>query len=172
MSSKNHIKLSPRRQFLLGSAVVIGATWAYRQFPRDKPAPLSPILNTAVQITDTLIPADQSAGALDIGLDKRMLARLEDDLAWREMIYRLGDAVNKQAWQDHKQLLFALNIDQREALLTTLLNDERSENTQTHDDLLRLRSTMMVWYYRAPAGHQSLQYTLPAHYPAYPKKFT
>jgi hypothetical protein len=104
-------------------------------------------------------------GGLDIGLDKKMLDQATSMPGRKALIDRITDTISSLSLKKFKRSFSQLDIEQRENLLNTLLNNK--QNTIGRRDLMRVRNTLMIWYYQSPEGRDSIGYKLPAHYAAY-----
>jgi hypothetical protein len=180
-NSRFKSKLTPRRQFLLRSGYLIsGAAFgacipqtASAQEPR--PGPLSIKTNVAqatpqdltrISLLDTIIPADQSGGAIDLGLDTKLTQEMASQPKTKQWVDRMVHSVSQMCLAQHRKPFHDLYIDQREQLINDLLADRA--NTITWGDLNRLRRVLLTWYYQSEVGAATIGFYLPAHYPSYP----
>lgn len=126
---------------------------------------LTPDTKTLTSIIDTIIPSDEFAGAIEIGLDKKLQQHIEQKPKFNELITRILVNVTAISSQRHKTPFFELNIDQREFLLNNIIADNTKPLVRR--DLVLLRNTLLPWYYQSKAGAASIGFVLPANYPAY-----
>ena len=159
--------LSQRRQFILGAgAIVVGSTGAL--FIGSKPkANVSPDTKTLISIIDTIIPQDQFAGAIDIGLDIKIQQQIDKRLKLKELLTRIITNITAVCAQQHQSHFFELNVDQRENLLNSIINNFTKPLIRR--DLVLLRNTVFTFYYQSETGTASLGYMLPTNYPVYSK---
>lgn len=152
---------SSRRKFLLGSAgaVALGAI-AFKTHDRW-PRALDPLQS----IVDTIVPSDETIGALELKLDEKLLAEMQQKPKTKERVERLLAATSKQALSQFQREFNALTLDQREELLSEIL----ASDTQIvfRSDLHVIRRKIMSWFYASREGQASLEYASPVHYPAY-----
>ena len=120
-------------------------------------------LSLIAAILDAILPADESPGALDLSLDQQFEKLCQRDSKWQRTSSLLQTAINQSALSQHRQSFAQISAQQREALLVELLE----RNSVVRSELNRLRLLLFDWYYSSPAGHASLGYQLPSHYPAY-----
>lgn len=157
--------LHKRRQFILGSgAVIIGS--ASTLFSGCKARDdLTPDAKTLISIIDTIIPQDEFAGAIDIGLDIKLQQQTEQRPKIKELLSRIVNSVTSLSSQQYQTPFFELNIDQREGLLNSIIKDYTKPLVRR--DLVLLRNTLFTSYYQSEVGTASIGYVLPTNYPAY-----
>jgi hypothetical protein len=180
-NSRFKAKLIPRRQFLLRSAYLISAAalgtgklqTASAQEPRPGPLGIKPYVArltsqdlTRISLLDTIIPADQSGGAIDLGLDTTLTQEMASQPKAKQWIDRMVSSVSQMCLAQHRKPFYDLNIDQREQFINELLADRA--NTIIWGDLNRLRRVLLTWYYQSEVGAATIGFYLPAHYPSYP----
>ena len=164
-------KLTTRRKFLLGSTALLSvpAFMVYQrqnnrnnnqQQPQFNPTRLS-----LRSIIDTLVPEDDTPGAISLGIDAVMIEKMDRIPKTRTLIHRLIESVNKGALTAHQQGFALLNIDQREQLLLGML--ERSAPQRSRFDLQRVRQEVLKAFYSTPNGQGSINYASPNRYPSY-----
>lgn len=165
-------KLYSRRRFILRStafvgaaAIVGGGVLALRTSRLQTHGDRSHTPQALRLLIDTIVPEDDFAGGLSIGLDTRLTTQMQQQPALQQLIDRVTPAIDKQSLAQHKKAFVTLDLNRREELLNRLLTDTSQRQLRT--DLNKLRSLVLQWYYRSDAGHQSLGYRLPAHYAAY-----
>ncbi|MBT8115696.1 MAG: gluconate 2-dehydrogenase subunit 3 family protein [Arenicella sp.] len=157
-----------RRKFLLLSGAGIAAMTACRHSRPPTPAHdrgfngQNTVLNS---IIDALVPSDEFAGALDIGVHRAIEAEMQQKPGLQERVERLTAAVNSKSLATHRQTFEQLSTTQREALLNEML--QHTAPRQARTDLKRLRNNVLIRFYSSDGGHASLNYRLPANYPAY-----
>lgn len=154
--------MTPRRRFLLGTTATIAAigTAAYL-----RPASLSWQEKMLRSLIDTIVPADEFAGALDVKTDHIATEEMRNKAKFKEQLLALFDGIAKNSLGQHHKAFYKLNIDQREALLNKMLERGSPQLNRTH--LRRFRRFVLNHFYMSKPGHASLQYQLPSHYPAY-----
>jgi len=155
---------STRRRFLLGTSASVLAIGTYAVL---RPTPLTPEQKTLRSIVDTIVPSDEFAGALDVGIDQKAVAEMQNKPATNKQTLALIDAVNQASLNQYRKAFYSLDIDQRETLLNKML--ERGSPKVSQANLNRFRRFVLREFYTSTQGHASLNYQLPAHYPAYNK---
>ena len=162
-------KFTTRRRFLVGSAVALtaGAAYTVRWQRGVAPDPLidNPIQNALRSIVDTIVPEDETVGAISLGIDAMLGKEMQDQPKTQALVGRLVDAVNKRALSQHQKAFNLLNIDQREELLLSLL--KRSSPQATRFDLQKVRSKVLMAFYTSSAGQRSINYLSPNQYANY-----
>ena len=121
---------------------------------------------TRISLIDTIIPADQSVGAIDLGLDTQLTEEMASQPKAKEWVDRMVNSVSQMCLAQHRKQFRDLDIDQREQFISKLL--AKSANTIIGNDLRRLRSLLLTRYYRSEVGAATIGFYLPAHYPSYP----
>jgi len=150
---------STRRRFLLGTSASVLAIGTYAVL---RPTPLTPEQKTLRSIVDTIVPSDEFAGALDVGIDQKAVAEMQNKPATNKQTLALIDAVNQASLNQYRKAFYSLDIDQRETLLNKMLERGSPKVSQANRFVLHE-------FYTSTQGHASLNYQLPAHYPAYNK---
>jgi hypothetical protein len=166
-------KPTPRRRFLLASSLVtlgVGSTLGFAnraQFSRPRGAAKEP--DTLSSVIDTILPieaanADQK-DALDLTLDAAIRQLAIKKPRFNETINQLIPIIENTALSQYHQPFVALNIDQRESLLTKML----SQKTQplARSKLQSLRNAVIRVFYTSAPGRAHLGYQLPADYVNY-----
>lgn len=159
--------LSRRRLTLGAGALLVGSGIALPVYFRAQPnngESQSAVVSFSTALADTLVPADDSAGALDAGLHLKLLEHTVQKPQWHERLILIEAAINKLALSMHHQAFSKISLDQRETLLGELL--QRPSPLQ--QEVRRFRQLIMQWYYASAEGRASAGYQLPADYPAYP----
>lgn len=198
-NSRTKTKLLARRQFLLRSGYVLSGAAISGGLGACKPQTasatgeetnarslrLEPTPETAIEppieyvkptsqdltrisLVDTIIPADQSVGAIDLGLDTMLTDEMASQPKAKEWVERMVHSVSQICLAQHRKEFRDLDIDQREQFVTELLANK--VNVITWNDLRRLRSLLLTWYYHSEEGAATIGFYLPAHYPSYPGK--
>ncbi|MEM7358853.1 MAG: gluconate 2-dehydrogenase subunit 3 family protein [Pseudomonadota bacterium] len=156
-------RLTSRRTFLLaGTTVAAGLVAGRNRSQVEGTTGQDELLSC---IVDTCIPADESPGALDLGLDNKLKQEIKTKPKTAELINRLIPAVKNKSLSKYRKSFCQLDVAEREALLIELSID-RSQ-VQNQSDFRKFRRTLFQWYYSSAEGQAGLGYTLPAHYPAY-----
>ena len=135
--------------------------WAW--WSRSQPASPDDLIASVV---DTIVPRDETPGALDLGLDLELIERIERNAKSHERVNNLLTVISEAAMQGHRRPFTRLSQSDRESVLMSIL---QGENTAPgYIDMHRLRTTIFTWYYRSREVQSSLGYTQPNRYPAYP----
>ena len=159
--------LSRRRLTLGAGALLLGSGIVLPVYFRAKPnsGESQTVINSfSAALVDTLVPADDSAGALDISLHLKLLEHTAQQPKWHERLILVQTAIDKLALSTHQQAFNKLGLDQRETLLLELLQ----RKSPLQQEVARFRQLIVMWYYASPEGSASVGYQLPADYPAHP----
>lgn len=147
-----------RRLFITHFPILLSAGSALAGCSDQKPT-ASTLLNA---IVDTLIPRDDSPGALDLGLDQKLLQLINRNPERHANLNVFAGRINEISIAQVQTGFTKLSSSKREAMLTTIL-DEPGQSTNKRA-LLKLRGYILGWYYRSETGHRSLGYTAPNKY--------
>jgi len=130
---------------------------------------------TLSSLVDTIVPADEFPGALDLKLDDKLFDSMNGDKMngdkmnsnkmSRIKFKKLAESIDNLTLSTERKKFTQLNLDQRETLLEDILKNDIT--LITRHDLYQLRSVILKWYYSTQQGRQSLGYLLPSDYPAY-----
>jgi len=159
-------------------AVLPGATWWWRSRGRTVSdggqAAIDPELLCTV--VDTLVPADETPGALDAGVPDRLLARLQTRDGDREEWARALSALETDAQSAYGIGFAQLDLDRRTVLLGAASgadgdsggDDAPGEFRQYGGFLRRARRAVLLDFYVHPVGQEAVGYRPPlAGYPDY-----
>lgn len=146
---------------LVSAGTVLGAgaaAWLVSRWGRQ-PELEADAVATLRAVVDTLVPRDEHPGALDLGIDEQILARLRDD-AWRRRVYGRGLAkLSAVTAKRQRRPFHALPEAARAALLKETGGGYGAGaaffNWVRHDTL---RS-----YYSSPEAYAMLGYRPPKH---------
>ena len=164
-------KSRTRRRFLLASSTLALSLGGLAAINRNNNAkPMHHTNSSALGvIVDTIVPSgilnNEQPGALDIGIDKTLEAIANKKPKFKAQLGRVTQQVNEEALRQYQSPLLALDIDQRETLLSALLTQTQRQPLRV--GLMTIRNSVLNLYYSNSAGHKVLGYTLPAHYPNY-----
>lgn len=140
-----------RRRFLLvafgalglSGVFVIGGWW--RQI-RMRAFPVSDTERSMLRrLVDVLVPRDETAGALDFGIDQRLIAEVERN---RPMARRIAEAchwLDRQAGLRHGRRFLELAADETDGILAAMAATGRL--SIPHDTFWWLRDRVMDEYY-------------------------
>jgi len=148
---------------MLGSgAIIVSGSLGLFSGCRDA----APLLDLPDSILDTIIPRDDYPGAIDLGLNKKLRGWLNKNERRANRFKALLETVSHKAHSLHQRPFNSLSVDQRETLLTSLLDRKNAGNNQnalrTRSTLLRVRRQIMTWYYGSIEGQRSIGYQLPS----------
>jgi len=125
----------------------------------------APVLNLPDSLVDTIIPRDDYAGAIDLGLNNTLRAWLNEKPRRTDRFNILLEAINRRAQTQHQRPFNTLSIDHRETLLTDIMDRKSAGNNsdllRTRSTLLHIRRQIMNEYYGSLEGQRSIDYQLP-----------
>lgn len=166
------MSFNPKRRLLLGASVLslAGAgALGWRHFSnshnRSRGVHSTRGYSTLATVVDTLIPADDHLGGLDMRIDQSMSDQMQASPPLMKRFERLIRTVEQLSLHSHRAAFNTLNVDQREALLIGML--DRDAPRQARDDLFKFRSAVFKLFYQNPAGQDTLGYLAPSRYGAY-----
>lgn len=179
-----------RRRFLLGSGYVAGTSLLgglagcqpgtmlpSAELPEPEvversiaPPPPAPVPTaddlTRISIVDTIIPEDEAAGAISVGLDILLQTEMSGRPQINDLVKRLVHSVTQMSLARHRAQFRDLSLDLREEFLTELLNNKT--NAIVWRDMWQMRRLIVTWFYQSDAGAKSVGFWLPPTYPSYP----
>lgn len=166
-------QFNTRRKFLIAAAALSGAaglglyghqtSQTRNQLTKGElTIDANPILRS---IVDTIIPEDQSPGALSLQIDTQLQQKMLKKPTLNAQVERLLKSVSKASLTTHRQAFETLTIDQRETLLLSML--ERDAPQRARFDMQAIRQNVMALFYTSEQGQASINYLAPKHYPAY-----
>jgi len=160
---------SPKRRIMLGGCAAIGiGVVLYRAFNGTVKETVNK--KTSHQITlsslvDTIVPADDFPGALDLKLDEKLFDSMKNSDKQRTNFQKLAESIDNLTLSTERKKFTDLSLDDRENLLGDIL--QKNIKLITRHNLMNLRHITLKWYYSTREGRQSLGYLLPSEYPAY-----
>ena len=156
-----------RRALLLGAVFMVGGAAALTRLARQTAAGVDslPVFSAdqfalLAQVTDVMIPASDTPGALDAGVPDFLRQMLGDWGSRETHVQMLGvlDAIEKQAWHRFGASFLALPAERRLDVLRTV----DAESLARQDPAYRkFKWLVLVGYYQSEAGAtQELRYEL------------
>lgn len=120
-------------------------------------------------LADTLIPADDTPGALDAGIAQLLDSSAETNPSLRHYLDALLDALDRWAGERHGQPFDALPLAVREALLGEIFTSRDEELRDARTGFMMIREDVFSTFYLSSAGHDTLGYEppFPRGYPDY-----
>ena len=164
-------KFSSRRRFLFASTIAtlgVSASLVINKQTNSSDRWFK-TLSTLQSTVDTIVPAgiisSDQLGALDLKLDKAIQRIAENKPRFNAQLERLISNVEKIALHNHKSSFSSLDIDQREALLTSLT----AQTAQPHlrRDLNAVRNAIIQRFYTTTQGQHYLGYVPLTNYSNY-----
>jgi len=164
--SSNNVSLN-RRALLLGAIFLVGGTAALMRFTRDPDgkSPAGPLFSPdqfalLEQVTEVMIPATDTPGALDAGVPAFLRQLLSD---WgsndtRAAIVRVLETIEKDAWAKYGAGFLEIPAERRLELVRSF--DEKSIALR---DLAygKFKHLVLLAYYQSEVGAtQELRYEL------------
>lgn len=132
-------------------------------------------LSTLSSVIDTIVPsavtstnqgrATDQSGAIDLNIDQAIGQLATKKPTFDKQLTRLISEIDSLALQSHHRPFAELDIDNREALLNTMLNP--SGQIVARRNLRMLRDTVLDMFFSRHEGHRLVGYTLPADYSHY-----
>jgi len=153
-----------RRVFLLASTscsiLAAGVVFKYKNASSSESG-----MTTLQAIIDTIIPVDEYPGALEVGVESKLMQYASAYPQWEADIPWLVEQLDELALGTDNVAFNALNLSQREYLLGSVLKLKFGSRLFISLELVRQR--VNKWYYTSAAGLASLAYLPPSQYPAY-----
>jgi hypothetical protein len=154
---------------LIGSTIVLTAGAAYKVYwPQGATQHWQtgdPTIDTLHSIVDTILPEDETVGAISLGIDKAIEKEMQHQPKTQALVHRMVEAVNNAALSQQQAAFLLLDIDQREELLLSLL--KRGSPRTTRYDLQQIRKKVFVAFYTSNEGQKSINYLAPNQYANY-----
>ena len=162
--SLKHGKLN-RRALLLGAVFLAGGAAALTRFARQSAAGAGPVFSPdqfalLEQVTDTMIPATDTPGALDTGVPAFVRDMLAD---WgsqesHALILAVLDGIEKQAWSRFGAAFLALPAERKLEVVRNVDADAMARQDPAYG---KFKWLVLVGYYQSEAGAtQELRYEL------------
>ncbi len=154
LKTRASVGLRSRRLFMLGGGAALVSPFLAACNPNSRKAP--PSLMSS--ICDTILPADEHPGALDLGIDQQLTELKNAGSTRFDFLSNAIEFIDNQAKRRYQTSFTELDIDEREKLILELL--QNAPSAQRHQ-LINLRTEILRRYYRTETGHQSLGYQAP-----------
>jgi hypothetical protein len=150
-----------RRRFLgisLGAGMLAGLGFLFKKlFWSTPPRPAE--FPTLAAYLDTLIPADETPGAVQLGVPDKIVAQAATNKGYQQLI-QLGCAwLDEQARQQGVESFAALSEAQREQIVSLAAAEEEDALPRIFFD--QTRSEVFLYYYAQPQTWRALGYTGP-----------
>ncbi len=121
-------------------------------------------------LVDTCVPRDDYPGAVDEGIDRKLLSEISANPIHLKRVHDLLIDIDKLSRSQFKQVFVDLELSNRTRLLDRLLNDKTLVPDQ-RAELSYLRARVLQLFYTSESGFAMLDYHPPSHggYPDYAK---
>jgi hypothetical protein len=164
---KDRVALSRRKFLRLTLGVGLVASSGYILKDIFMPSQLdSGERGTFKAFLDTLIPSDETPGALQLGVSEKILAKASEDAQYRRLVRKGCSWLNRRAKGRGSAGYTSLGQCGQEAVLRELA--DAPENSAAHIFFERLRSDAFFYYYAHPASWAGLRYKGPPQPDGYP----
>ena len=152
-----------RRTFLKLLSLALALPYPGRLFAASMGHDTAAILTAFL---DTLMPADETPAASELGVDKTLLDKAETDRRYRRLLTRGCDWLDNMAVNTYQTHFTALTEQQRIHVVKLM---ERSEpGTLARVFFSRLRTDLFEHYYSQPASWKGLDIDRPPQPNGYP----
>lgn len=153
--------LFSRRHFLgfsLTAGLLSGAGLLLKKFFWSAPTK-TPEFQTLAAYLDTLIPADETPSATQVGVTERLIAETETDSGYQRLITKGCEWLDAQARRQGTAHFAALNESQRERVISLAATGEGGLLAVMFFD--RTRASAFSHYYAHPQSWRALDYAGP-----------
>ncbi len=160
------MKASRRAILGLLLAGLPGAALFFRKRARDaRPFTFE---ETFKALIDTFVPADESPGAIALGIDQQILAKIYKNNEYLAKIRDAVDVLQRNALQREGMGFGRLDLERRVSLLNHLLSD-RNGDKNTRIQITSLRANTLTRFYTSDQAFEMLSYHPPSRggYPDY-----
>ena len=172
-----------RRSLSIGlMGVLPGITWAYSLlFARAEaktPGDIVETVSTAnakrtlesdfAALIDTFVPADETLGASDLGIEKPILKRISENPENLGGVVKMLETVNALTLERFGEHFNMASLSQRTKVVSTLLSG-RAEYKEAQSRISSLRTSTLSAFYSSEAAFEMLDYHPPSQggYPDY-----
>jgi hypothetical protein len=156
-----------RRTFTLSSLLGLFVI----PFTRDSHSTTAAALNFQAlfsAVIDTFVPQDAYPGALDLGIDQRMLTKINSNKNYHKQIYILLSAIHELAKQQYSAAFETLDVEERSLLISHAMRANTTDKA-TRLSLHSLQIKTFNAFYTSEPAYQMLDYHPPSQggYPDY-----
>lgn len=154
-----------RRRFLVlaGAAALLAGlsaqAWRYRQALIDWLPPSRASEETLLRVVDLLIPADETPGAVDLGIHRQLAQLAREDVGFKRLLRWGGQWLDEQAERAAGPAFRHATAAVQEAILEQCAGAARGSLPERY--FSRLREECFARYYARPEVWPSLGYVGP-----------
>ena len=160
--------MTNRREFFLGLVSFVGGGLLITACDEGTqtdvvttPGPNPIHKRTLAALVDAIIPADDFPGAVDAGVDGKLLAWLDENDRSRERVQAAIDLSERAAWRRFKAPFHKLDLASRTDIIVATQHSRRKEDNEARMGMGTLISRTIELYYMTPEAWSMLQYTAP-----------
>jgi len=119
-------------------------------------------------LVDTIVPADESPGAVALGVDRMLFSRIRKNANYLKVITETFDALDKMAVQQSDLSFAKLDLAQRSSIISRVLNS-RKQFPEASRQIGALRTQVLTEFYASGLAFTMLDYHPPSQggYPDY-----
>ena len=123
-------------------------------------------------VIDTFIPADDFAGAIDVGVDVQLLEQIRASRSYLKTMSRILDALDKTTKERLGSSFSSATLNQRTRLLSEILAGKMLDSN-ARMQLSHIRHNALTLFYTSPQAFDMLDYHPPSQggYPDYDRPF-
>jgi hypothetical protein len=157
-----------RRRFLrltLGAGLLASSGYILKDVLMPRPLDVGE-RRTVMAFLDTLIPPDETPGALQLGVAEKIVHKAAEDEQYRRLIRKGCSWLNRRAKSTGGVEYAALGEQRREALMGETADSPEGSVPRIFFE--RVRSDAFFYYYAHPASWAGLRYKGPPQPDGYP----
>ena len=119
-------------------------------------------------LIDTFVPADETPGAIDLGIDLPILARIRTNQKYLNVIEQMFDDLNTLMQEQHEKRFEVATLAQRTDVVSRILYSS-VQYKDAKIQLSSLRTSTLSMFYSSEAAFEMLDYHPPSQggYPDY-----
>lgn len=120
-------------------------------------------------VIDTLVPADDAPGAIDLGIDRQLLEQVKLNSDYTVNITQALESLHQFAIEHYQRAFDRLSLELRTELLGTMLDSRNNEIDDARIQFVDLRLKTITRYYSSEDAFGMLDYHPPLQggYPDY-----
>jgi len=112
-------------------------------------------------LVDTIVPADQDPGAVDVGIHLQLMEKISKDPAQYSLYVKGLAMFDAEAQLRHRRRFADLDLDAREKLLIAMVRGMKKEYADGRRCIIYARHAVLTAFYSSPAGWRVLGYRPP-----------
>lgn len=148
-------------------AALAGTSWLQTPTQSKDNTRASTEHDTLTALVDSMVPADDTPGALDVGIHNTLIKNAAADPVWQARLDKLANQANEKANSYFQTQFTQLSKANRETVLSMLFSHTHIKDQKVLLENLYFKQEVLSLYYNSDTGQQVIGYMPLYQYPSY-----